>query len=87
MLVYAAGGYVPDGMKYWAYYFASDPRNIPDNKVSFIIIDESEIELMTEFLSQTDWDFPASYKRVELGTDGQNLSEMGFNYILFSSPY
>lgn len=84
MLVYAAGGYVPDGLTYWAYQFASDPDNIPDEKVDFIIIDESEIELMTEFLSQTDWDFPVSYKRTDLGTDGHNLTQLGFNYLLFS---
>jgi hypothetical protein len=85
MLVYAAGGYVPDGLTYWAYHFASDAENIPEKKVDFIIIDESEIGLMTEFLSQTDWDFPASYKRTDLGTDGHNLTQMGFNYVLFSS--
>ena len=85
MLVYAAGGYVPDGMTYWAYHFAGDPDNIPDEKVNFIIINENEIGLITEFLSQTNWDFPASYKRIDLGTDGHNLTQMGYNYILFSS--
>ena len=85
MLVYAAGGYVPDGMTYWAYHFAGNPDNIPNEKVSFIIIDESEIDLMTEFLSQTDWNFPKSYTRTDLGTDGHNLAQMGYNYILFSS--
>ena len=84
MLVYAAGGYVPDGMTYWAYHFADDPDNIPDEKVNFIIIDESEIDLMTEFLLPTDWDFPDSYKRADLGTDGHNLTQLGFNYVLFS---
>jgi hypothetical protein len=85
MLVYAAGGYVPDDLTYWAYHFAGDPENIPGEKVDFIIIDESEIDLMTEFLLQTDWDFPASYRRTDLGTDGHNLTQLGYNYILFSS--
>jgi len=85
MLVYAAGGYVPNGLTYWAYNFASDPANIPEEKVRFIIIDEQEIEMISEFLSETDWDFPKSYKRTDLGTDGQNLTQLGFNYILFSA--
>ena len=85
MLVYTAGGYVPDGLTYWAYNFASDPKNIPEEKVDFIIIDEKEIDLMTQFLSQTDWGFPKSFNRTDLGTDGHNLTQLGFNYILFSA--
>lgn len=85
MLVYTAGGYVPNGLTYWANNFASDPNNIPEEKVDFIIIDEREIGLMTQFLSPTDWDFPKSYKRTDLGTDGQNLTQLGYNYILFSA--
>lgn len=85
LLVYAAGGYAADGLTYWAYNFTSDRENIPDTKINYIIIDESEINLMTDFLSETDWDFPASYSRTILGTDGHNLSQLGYNYILFSS--
>ncbi len=85
MLVYTAGGYVPDGLTYWAYNFTSDPENIPEEKVDFIIIDEKEIDLMTRFLSQTDWGFPESFNRTDLGTDGHNLTQLGFNYILFSA--
>lgn len=85
LLVYAAGGYVPDGMTYWAYNFAGDHANIPPKKVDFIIIDTSEIEMMCDFLSQTNWDFPESYNKTDLGTDGHNLTQMGYNYILFSA--
>jgi hypothetical protein len=85
LLVYAAGGYAADGLTYWAYNFTSDRSNIPDTKINFIIIDESEIELMTDFLSSTDWEFPESYSRTVLGTDGHNLTQLGYNYILFSS--
>lgn len=85
MLVYAAGGYVPDGLTYWAYNFVSDNANIPQKKVDFIIINTGEIEMMRNFLSQTNWNFPESYNKTDLGTDGHNLTQMGYNYILFSA--
>ncbi len=85
MLVYMAGGYVPHRLSYSADFFVLNEDNIPKEKVKFIIIDESEIELISEFLSGTNWGFPKSYKRIDLGTDGHNLTQLGFNYILYSA--
>lgn len=85
MLVYVAGGYIPNQLLYSAKSFVSDDDNIPQNKVKYIIIDESQISMIEEFLSQTDWDFPKSYNQSQLGTDGHNLTQLGYHYILFSS--
>lgn len=85
MLVYAAGGYVPHRLTYSAEFFVADKDNIPQNKVDYIIIDQGQIAMVTEFLEQSDWNFPESYNKVELGTDGHNLTQLGYNYILFSS--
>jgi hypothetical protein len=83
MLVYMAGGYVPMRLMYSADFFVLSEDNIPKEKVKYIIIDESEISMMAEFLSITNWQFPESYNRVDLGTDGHNLTQLGYNYILF----
>ncbi|NQT77511.1 MAG: hypothetical protein HQ565_07335 [Bacteroidetes bacterium] len=85
MLVYAAGGYVPHRLTYSAEFFVANKDNIPQNKVDYIIIDQGQIAMVTEFLEQSDWNFPESYNKVELGTDGHNLMQLGYNYILFSS--
>ena len=85
MLVYMAGGYVPHRLTYSADFFVLSDDNIPQEKVKFIIIDEGEIDLISEFLSRTNWGFPKSYERIDLGTDGHNLTQLGFNYILFSA--
>lgn len=86
MLVYSAGGYVPHRLTYSAEFFVGNKENIPPEKVNLIIIDEYQIPMLTEFLTDTDWSFPESYDRVELETDGHNLTQLGYNYILFSSP-
>lgn len=85
MLVYAAGGYVPHRLTYSAEFFVGDKSNIPPEKAKLIIIDEGKIPMLTEFLSVTNWAFPESYSMVELGTDGHNLTQLGYNYILFFS--
>lgn len=84
MLVYTAGGYVPYRLTYSAEFFVADKDNIPPDKVDYIIIDHSQIAMITDFLKQSDWNFPESYSRTELGTDGHNLTQLGYNYILFS---
>lgn len=85
MLVYAAGGYVPHSLTYSAEFFVNSASNIPPEKSNYIIIDEYQVPMMTEFLASTDWDFPTSYQIVELGTDGHNLTQLGYNYLLFYS--
>jgi hypothetical protein len=84
MLVYMAGGYVPHRLTYSAEFFVNDPDNIPPEKARYIIIDAYQVPMLTDFLAGSGWDFPASYNIVELGTDGQNLTHMGYRYILFS---
>lgn len=85
MLVYAAGGYVPHRLTYSAEFFVASKDNLPPQKADFMIINEYQIPMIEEFLADTDWNFPDGYNRVELGTDGQNLTNMGYNYILFST--
>ena len=86
MLVYAAGGYVPHKLTYSAEFFVGDEENISPVKPQFIIIDDYQVPMLTDFLKSTEWNFPASYNMVELGTDGHNLTQLGYNYILFSTP-
>ena len=85
MLVYAAGGYVPKKLNYSAEFYVTDANNIPTERVNFMIINEYQIPMMETYLADTDWNFPEGYNRVALGTDGQNLTNMGYNYILFSA--
>lgn len=85
MLVYAAGGYVPHRLSYSAEYFTTNTDNIPPQKPNYIIIDDYQVPMLKEFLVSTDWNFPASYNIVELGTDGHNLTQLGYNYLLFYS--
>jgi len=85
MLVYVAGGYVPHRLTYSAEFFVNNRENIPPEKTGFIIISEYQLPMMTEFLAGTDWGFPEGYTRTELGTDGQNLTQMGYKYILFAA--
>ena len=85
MLVYAAGGYVPHRLTYSAEFFIGDKDNIPPRKPKYIIIDNYQIPMLTEFLKTTNWKFPSSYSMVELGTDGQNLTQLGYNYLLFTN--
>ncbi|MDT8394532.1 MAG: hypothetical protein RQ761_11865 [Bacteroidales bacterium] len=85
MLVYMAGGYVPHRLTYSAEFFVNDRDNIPPEKAGYIIIDEYQVPMLTHFLAGSGWDFPISYNVVELGTDGHNLTKLGYNYLLFYS--
>jgi len=85
MLVYVAGGFVPHKLSYSVELFITDSHNIPSNKPNYIIINQHQINILRKFLDQTNWNFPSRYNQAELGTDGQNLTNLGYNYILFSA--
>jgi len=82
LTVYIVGGYIPSNLIYQFEVFSSDPKNIPDNPIRYIIIIEEQEKPMIEFLKHTNWKFPEDYYRFDLGKAAENLPR-GYNSLLF----
>ena len=81
--VYAVGAFVPQKLYYQFEVFAANKKNIPANRVDYILIIKEQEKPMADFLKDTNWDFPAGYDRFDLGKASQNLPSEGYNSILF----
>lgn len=80
--VYMAGGYIPSNLIYQFEVFVSDKKNIPNEPIIYIFLIEEQDKPMQEFLKDTNWDFPESYMRFDLGKAAENLPAQ-YNSILY----
>ena len=83
--VYAVGAYIPQQLVYQFEVFAADSKNIPVEKLDYILIIQEQEKPMIHFLRNTSWDFPTGYERFDLGKAAPNLPDDGYNSILFIS--
>ncbi len=86
--IYAVGGVVmPNNLFYGAYNMINNKANIPNEKLKYIVIYKREEAKFCEFMKTSDWDFPQSYQRVEIGKMAENMTNGQSSVLYIEKQY